>query len=606
MAAAQAQVNATPKGPATLPQFTWVDTYEALRVALWPVDGGTVEGESDRGEPPALRGRIETLTPDDGWLTRSSKKSDSDAMGADSDDSDVEGEGGDSNDGEDVAEGPAGIRYINLEAHPALAINELGLEVDRHHNKATFAVRHEYDLFMEHAMSRLSDPPDDSYCARFFVTGQSGIGKSFGCYYFLFRLLALGQSVFFVNSPTIVYYFTGNGVQKTNEKLENQPEPATTDALRVSWVLIDMDDKSDWVPPKIFNCARCVVWTSPPLESRMKKFRKRFGAERWYMKAWSSKEIAAVTERLAIDHAELLKRLDTGGSVARSLWGGEPVPSPQTIDDVIKNALSGGNIFASTPMEPVHCVFLIQPLVVIDEESGRACLQRTNYSAEFISAHMAHRTLDLAQHHLETVQGQLAAALDISTTRSVAEKLFEGMMHRALTRGMKLPAVFGSGTVAGTLELIDKGGSFVCGTDKTDIPKERPLYLQLESFNFAAVNMILVTHEKLGFIKASPGDSHRRDFGMLLRIMSRLPRGAQVDVSSLGEVIYCLVGTVYKRVQKLVAEAKGTLAELKTFDAQKLGKELRMRHTKIAHARLSTFRVVGCTFDHKQGFTEVR
>ncbi|KAJ7453703.1 hypothetical protein B0H11DRAFT_2070795 [Mycena galericulata] len=599
----QLEVTATPQGPATLPQFTWVNTYEGLRVALWPVDGLPMEGESARREPPALRDRIETLTPNDGWLTRSSKRNDSDAM--DTDDSDVEGEGEDPNNGEDVDEGPAGIRYINLEAHPALAINELGLEIDKHHNKATFAVRHEYDLFMQHAMSRLSDPPDDSYCARFFVTGQSGIGKSFGCYYFLFRLLALGQSVFFINSPATVYYFTGNGVQKTNEKLENQPEPATIDALRVSWVLIDMDDKSDWVPPKIFNRARCVVWTSPPLESRMKKFRKRFGAERWYMKAWSSKEIAAVTERLAIDHAELLKRLDTGGPVARSLWGGEPVPSPQTIDDAIKNALSGGNIFASTPMEPVHCVFLIQPLVVIDEESGRVCLQRTNYSAEFISAHMAHRTLDLAQHHLERVQGQLAAALDISTTRSVAEKLFEGMMHRALTRGMKLPAVFGAGTVAGTLELIDKGGSFVCGTDKTDIPKERPLYLRLESLNFAAVNAILVTHEKLGLIQASL-DSHRRDFRMLLRIMSRLPPGAQVDASGLGEVIYCIVGIVPERVQKLVAEASGILAELKTFDAQKLSKELRMRHTKIAHARLSTFRVVGYTFDHKQGFTEVR
>ncbi|KAJ7022350.1 hypothetical protein C8F04DRAFT_1138255, partial [Mycena alexandri] len=44
------------------------------------------------------------------------------------------------------------------------------------------------------------------------------------------------------------------------------------------------------------------------------------------------------------------------------------------------------------------------------------------------------------------------------------------------------------------------------------------------------------------------------------------------------------------RVQKLVAEASGTLAELKTFDAQKLRKELRMRHTKIAHTGLSTFR----------------
>jgi hypothetical protein len=298
--------------------------------------------------------------------------------------------------------------------------------------------------------------------------------------------------------------------------------------------------------------------------------------------------------------------LDTGGPVARSLWGGVPVPSPQTIDVTIKNALSG-NIFAFMPMDASgEGVFLIQPLVVIDEESGKACLQRTDYSAEFISAYMAHRTSDLAQDHLERLQGQLASALNASTTRSVAVKLFEGMMHRALTRGMQLPGVFGPGSVAGTLELIGKAESFVCKPDTTDIAKERPLYLRPESLDFTAVDAILVTHEKLGIIQASRGHSHRRNFRIMLQIMSRLPQRAQVDVSGLRDVIYCLVGTVPERVQTLVAEASGTLAGLKTFDAQKLSKELRMRHTKIAHTRLSTFRVIGYTFDHKQGFTEVQ
>jgi hypothetical protein len=137
-----------------------------------------------------LRDRIETLTPDDGWLTPSSK-SESDAMDSDVDGSDgeSEGEGEDPNDGEDVDEGPATIRYINLEAHPALAIDKLGREVDQHHTKATFAVRHEYDIFMEHAMSRVSDPPDDSFRARFFVTGQPGIGK-----WSSFSLLSVSRS----------------------------------------------------------------------------------------------------------------------------------------------------------------------------------------------------------------------------------------------------------------------------------------------------------------------------------------------------------------------------------------------------------------------------
>ncbi|KAJ7784001.1 hypothetical protein DFH07DRAFT_789834 [Mycena maculata] len=515
-------------------QFTLDHIYEALRVTLWPVDGGPVK--SVRGEPPALRDRIETLTPDDGWLTTRSKKSDSDAVDVD----DSDGEGEDPNDGEDACEGPARIHYINLEDHPALAIDELGREVDQHHNKATFAVRYEYGLFMEHAMSRVSDPPDDSYRARFFVAG-----KSFGCYYFLFS-----QST------------------KSNPRQSMLSESAGSSSTRMTA-------------------------TGCPLRSSITP-------EVWRRDV--------VHEDVVVERNCSHNVLDTCGPVARSLWGGVPIPSPQTTDAAIKNALSG-NIFAFTPTDAVHRVFLIQPLVVIDEESGRAYFQRTDYSAEFISAQMAHRILDLAQDHLERVQGQLAAALNISTTRSVAGKFVEGMMHRALAHGMQLPAVFGAGTVAGTLELIGKAGSFVCVTDTTDrFAKERPLYLRPESLSFAAVDAILVMHENLGFIQASLslGDSHRRDFGVMLRIMSRLPRGAQVDVSSLGEVIYCLVGTAPERVQKLVVEASRTLAELKTFDAQKLSKELRMRHIKIAHTRLSTFRVVGYTFDHKQGFMEVR
>ncbi|KAJ6560409.1 hypothetical protein B0H19DRAFT_115601 [Mycena capillaripes] len=153
-----------------------------------------------------------------------------------------------------------------------------------------FVVRHEYGLFFEHAMSRVNNPPDDSYWARLFVAGQPGIGKSFSGYYILFRLLALGQSVFFVYSPTKVYYFASEGVQSTTEV----PEPFSTivTALRNSWVLIDTEE-SDWVPPMIFNRARCVIWTSSPRESCIDRFLKKFGAEMWYMKAWSSKEIAA-------------------------------------------------------------------------------------------------------------------------------------------------------------------------------------------------------------------------------------------------------------------------------------------------------------------------
>ncbi|KAJ7743960.1 hypothetical protein DFH07DRAFT_34918 [Mycena maculata] len=375
-------------------RLTWDRIYEALRVTLWPVDGGPVEGESVRGEPPALRDRIETLTPDDGWLTHSRKKSDSDAMDVD----DSDGEGEDPNDGEDVGEGPASIRYINLEAHPALAIDELRLEVNQHHNKATFVVRHEYNLFMEHAMSRVSDPPDDSYRARFFLTGQpGGIGKSFAFYYFLFRLLALGQSVFFFNSPTTVYYFSRDGVQRIDEI-----QPATVDALEVSWALIDTDDKSGWVPPKIFKHVRCVVCTSSPRESLMREFLKRFGAETWYMRAWSPREIAAITERLGLDRANLLKRLNTGGR-SHEAYGAaylSPRPRPSMPPSRMLSAATYSLSRPWTPASRVPSPFIdFGPGAGPPREGTRAADRRAQHIHHTLSGRDAIRGLDASRAH---------------------------------------------------------------------------------------------------------------------------------------------------------------------------------------------------------------
>ncbi|KAJ6525489.1 hypothetical protein DFH09DRAFT_173422 [Mycena vulgaris] len=186
----------------------------------------------------------------------------------------------------------------------------------------------------------------------------------------------------------------------------------------------------------------------------MKTFIKKFGAEKWFVVV--KRNCGRNRERFAIERGTILERLKTGGPVARSLFSGwVPELSPETLQDEIKSALSA-NIFAFKPIDA--SVFLIQPLVVIDKSSGRARLQRTDYSAEFISAHIAQETLDLAQDQLDEVQGQLAAALNISTTRSVAGKVVEDLMHRALSRGMmKLPDVFGTGgAVVTTLELIGK------------------------------------------------------------------------------------------------------------------------------------------------------
>ncbi|KAF9037829.1 hypothetical protein BDZ89DRAFT_432374 [Hymenopellis radicata] len=423
------------------------DLYKPLRDALWPADGWPGEVELAPDEPPALLKYVETLTPDDGWLNPSSEKSDSDAMDVDpsitdldkgktsegeypnADDDvndpggDDEGEGADPNDGEDVDDGPATIHYINLYTHKTLALLGLALELTDRSCTATFILRHEYSLFMRYAMRMVSKP---NHKARFFVTGQPGIGKCFGCYYFLFRLLALGH----------------DGVQKTEQI--PQEWPAIKKAIKESWVLIDVDDKSQWSCPLIFNHARCVIWTSSPRQPRMNHFLKTFAAEPWYMKAWSLKEIAALTERYAIDHSEILEKLDAGGPVPRWLFGLGFAPTPATLEQWIREALLD-NLFAFTPLnasgaaiQPVHRVFLVEPLVVIDKR-GRACLQRSDYSAEFLSPYIAQKTADLAQYQLERVQGQLAAALNVSVTRSVARKVVEGLQK--MPESTKLPLV---------------------------------------------------------------------------------------------------------------------------------------------------------------------
>lgn len=116
-------------------------------------------------------------------------------------------------------------------------------------------------------------------------------GKSFGSYYFLFRLLASGQSVFFINSVTETTYFSGEGAQTT----QAPPRSRLREVIEKSWVIIDVEDGIDWSCPMVFRSARGVVWTSSPQKTRMHRFCKHFLTLPWYMKPWSTKEIAALT-----------------------------------------------------------------------------------------------------------------------------------------------------------------------------------------------------------------------------------------------------------------------------------------------------------------------
>ncbi len=176
-------------------------------------------------------------------------------------------------------------------------------------------------------------------------------------------------------------------------------------------------------------------------------------------------------------------------------------------------------------------------------------------------------------------------------------------MHRALADyAVQVPSVFGNAHIAGTLQLIGKAANF------SSEPKQfndRPLYLQPKNLNFASVNAILVTEKKLGLIQTSLSNLHVRHFGTMLRIIDRLPKGANVAVDGFDDVLYCLVGIDRKRVEKFVVLAKRELEDLKLLDSRALCNTVGVEHTYVAHRRLSTFSVVGYTFHHQLGFSGV-
>ncbi|KAF8909203.1 hypothetical protein CPB85DRAFT_1435782 [Mucidula mucida] len=70
----------------------------------------------------------------------------------------------------------------------------------------------------------------------------------------------------------------------------------------------------------------------------------------------------------------------------------------------------------------------------------------------------------------------------------------------------------------------------------------------------------------------------------MLRIIDRLPKGANVAVDGFDDVLYCLVGIDRKRVEKFVVLAKRELEDLKLLDSRA---------------------VVGYTFHHQLGFSGV-
>ncbi|KAJ7839593.1 hypothetical protein B0H14DRAFT_1068272 [Mycena olivaceomarginata] len=157
-------------------------------------------------------------------------------------------------------------------------------------------------------------------------------------------------------------------------------------------------------------------------------------------------------------------------------------------------------------------------------------------------------------------------------------------------------AVLGGGTIQTSLRLIGKAL-----TTFHSEPTPHPLYLWSDSLNFAAVGTPKKPrpHAVFPWWLVSQGlQNHAAQ-----HVPTQQSGGRRLEAL---EVVYCIIGVLLYPVQNLVADANTTLSELKKLSPQKLSKEPGIPNIANAHAKLSMFRVVGCTFHYQEGFKEVK
>ncbi|KAJ7193493.1 hypothetical protein GGX14DRAFT_588873 [Mycena pura] len=492
--------------PSPLPGCKRDATFETARQLIWP----DTPWSSEITEPARLTQIIYTYTePDKQWLT-------------------ING------DGDVPMSEPADAGDVPI-GEPADAgdVGDNLAEVTIHEEKATFIVREEYKEFIKHALSHRS-------LFRCFVTGQPGIGKSSRCSGFRAhgsRRQAVFRGAIFPHVPPRLgkvcilgagrqyLLLQRNGVQRL---VDPKTVPTSFDfqrALRNSWVLIDVDQ--DPMPNTTYNLSPYVIWTSSPRDLRWRYFRKHFWpCERWFMKPWSAKEIMAA----AFVSCFCCSSSEGGPSTA------------QDVSNDIGRALSG-NPFAveaqpgTEGAQPVHAVFLIVPAIVKDDGGHR--LVRQNFYTEFLTPAVAEMTFALAENRMEQLQLHLSRAFDISSTRGVAGKLVEGLMHRSLRVACDFR----------TFSAVARQS------------KNRASPVPPPTVAFAAVDaMVALSDGRLVLLQTSLADTHSRDFGTMLRIIARLPNGAGVHVGD--GVFYCLVGSTDFRVRNLAHTVANTLTWL--------------------------------------------
>ncbi|KAJ7472223.1 hypothetical protein B0H11DRAFT_2431003 [Mycena galericulata] len=365
-----------------------------------------------------------------------------------------------------------------------------------------------------------------------FFTGHPGTGKSVGAAYILFRLLASGQSVFFIPNTNNIYYFSGAGVEMAGMVTDMINADATEEAIRNSWVVIDVDhDPKGWFPSTWIEIARCLVWTSSPQEDRMRRFNKQFRAKTWFMKPWSMEEIAAV---MILDPEVVRSRLLTSGPVARTLFGlGPDVDWREALDQVIlevieKKAFGFADVkqIFGLGYQASHRLFLLEPLEGLEGLSEPS--SRTSFTISFLSPYIADRFAYLLAKNGDRIRVLLAAAFDNRYIRGPAGKLVELMLHRALTGNSTGPpidaeAAFGLDfPITEQLWLFDKADTFVLESHQPFQRATRPIYLRPQSQNFAAIDSIILTSSAAYLVQSAVGDTHEHRVAILLAILHRL------------------------------------------------------------------------------------
>ncbi|KAJ7702416.1 hypothetical protein B0H17DRAFT_145987 [Mycena rosella] len=461
---------------------------------------------------------------------------------------------------EDESQGEQ-IAYIDLQKAPALK-----RIFAPEYCKPIFIVRQEYMEAMEHVLTAAENVGDlgPPWNTRHIVTGQPGIGKSLGSYYFLFRLLSSGTATFYINeTDNVATYYHEGGVSTLNPaECRLFPEKIR----EAAWVLVDIPRTPNWAPPFLATKGYNVIITASPSQPRMRNAIIGAQAVEWYMKPWTMAEISALMELNGEDLARTRDALKTHGLVPRALFGERP--NAQKIKQAISVAatrnyfLEGGAFTLETAAgdpDITHQVYLVGPQVLQD-----GTFDRRAYTAQFLTADIATLLGAALDQRNQSFVVSLARAFNtVPQTRSAAGVIVEGMFHTALTQPAAGEEVINCSTVCSfhritrSLTMFGTADRFFLESHRREDLRDRPLYLRPNSQTFACVDALLLTQDSVLHIQSSLSDRHVLILLTISTIIKCLNKHFPGSSGLLQ--VYCLLGIDMAKVQKLVNSAHGQL-----------------------------------------------